>query len=183
MHCPRCGQQQVSAETKFCSRCGMPLGLVSELIVHGGFLPQLATFEKKGKLPNRKMGVKIGLVWFLILTILLTPLFGILDVEELAGFCAVLGTVGGLLIMLLSVMFLEKENKPLFQQQMTAGDNYAQQQFFAGQQRQTALPPQQSQPVESYIPPIEKWRAPNTGELARPGSVIENTTKLLNKDE
>ena len=32
MYCPRCSQQQVSEETKFCSRCGLPLGLVSELL-------------------------------------------------------------------------------------------------------------------------------------------------------
>jgi hypothetical protein len=31
MHCPRCGQQQISDQTKFCSRCGFQLGLVSEL--------------------------------------------------------------------------------------------------------------------------------------------------------
>ena len=42
MHCPRCGQQQISDQTKFCSRCGFQLGLVSELLMNGGFLPQLA---------------------------------------------------------------------------------------------------------------------------------------------
>ena len=46
MYCPRCGQQQVSEEIKFCSRCGFPLGLVSEIIMHGGFLPQLADLYK-----------------------------------------------------------------------------------------------------------------------------------------
>ena len=47
MHCPSCGQQQVSLETKFCSRCGFPLGVVSEVLAHGGFLPQLAELYKK----------------------------------------------------------------------------------------------------------------------------------------
>src|SRR5689334_21642871 len=42
MHCPSCGQKQVSNETKFCSRCGMPLGIVSDVLAHGFFLPQLA---------------------------------------------------------------------------------------------------------------------------------------------
>lgn len=182
MHCPRCGQQQISAETKYCSRCGFPMVTVSELLYHGGHLPQLATEPKKGKLPNRKTGVKIGLSWFLVLTLLLTPLFGILGADELAGFCAVLGTIGGILIMLFSWMFLEKPINPLYQPSLPASDAHSPQ-FIGGQNRQTALPPQQSHPVESYIPPVESWRAPNTGELARPGSVTEGTTRLLNKDE
>ena len=58
MHCPRCGQQQISDQTKFCSRCGFQLGLVGELLENGGFLPQLAELHK-GKTPlfSRKNGV------------------------------------------------------------------------------------------------------------------------------
>jgi len=33
MHCPKCGQQQVSDEMRFCSRCGFALGIVTELIL------------------------------------------------------------------------------------------------------------------------------------------------------
>ena len=47
MHCPRCGQQQASGETKFCSRCGFQLAIVAELLHHGGTLPQLAAIQKK----------------------------------------------------------------------------------------------------------------------------------------
>ena len=32
MFCPRCGHEQVSDETRFCSRCGLPLGLVTGLV-------------------------------------------------------------------------------------------------------------------------------------------------------
>ena len=32
MFCPRCGHEQVSNETRFCSRCGLPLGLVTGLV-------------------------------------------------------------------------------------------------------------------------------------------------------
>ena len=31
--------------------------------------------------------------------------------------------------------------------------------------------------------PAGSWRAPDTGEFARPGSVTESTTKLLRKEE
>jgi len=32
MFCPRCGHEQVSNETRFCSRCGITLGLVANLL-------------------------------------------------------------------------------------------------------------------------------------------------------
>ncbi|HEX8637447.1 MAG TPA: hypothetical protein VF692_05245, partial [Pyrinomonadaceae bacterium] len=60
MHCPRCGQQQVSPETKFCSRCGFPLGLVSDLIAHGGFLPQLAELHNDKTIFTRRNGVVLS---------------------------------------------------------------------------------------------------------------------------
>ena len=34
MFCPRCGHEQVSNETRFCSRCGLPLGLVTGLVAN-----------------------------------------------------------------------------------------------------------------------------------------------------
>lgn len=32
MFCPQCGHRQVSDETRFCPRCGLSLGLVTELL-------------------------------------------------------------------------------------------------------------------------------------------------------
>lgn len=180
MHCPRCGQQQVSEETRFCSRCGFPLGLVSEILANGGVLPQLAELHnrKNKKILTRRNGVKFGLAWFLIITFILTPLAAIADIEEAAAAFAVIGLMGGLLIMLLSWLFLEAEKK-VWQPEMT----YQQTNFIAPQTNQNALPPQQSYPVQDFVPPTAgSWKAPNTGELVRP-SVTEETTKLLRKDE
>ena len=36
MYCPRCGQKQMAGDLKFCSRCGLPMGLVAELLANGG---------------------------------------------------------------------------------------------------------------------------------------------------
>lgn len=36
IHCPKCGQQQVSEEVRFCSRCGFKLGLVRALLADDG---------------------------------------------------------------------------------------------------------------------------------------------------
>ena len=34
MFCPQCGRQQVSSDTRFCSGCGLSLGLVTDLVVN-----------------------------------------------------------------------------------------------------------------------------------------------------
>src|SRR5688500_5525099 len=85
MHCPRCGQQQVSSETKFCSRCGFQLAIVSELILHGGTLPQLAELHKKRTFFNKKNGVVFSAIWFIFFTMFMTSVWGILGADELAG--------------------------------------------------------------------------------------------------
>ena len=183
MHCPRCGQQQVSDEIKFCSRCGLPLGLVAEVVAQGGFLPQLANLQNNKKWLTRKNALKISLAWFLLATFILLPLSGVAGADELAGFFAIAGFLGGILMMIFSLMFLPKEEKGVSYE---AGFNNPHQtaQFTGMNTQQTALPPPTSQPVDSYMPPVAgSWKAPDTGELARPGSVTENTTKLLNKEE
>lgn len=34
MFCPQCGHLQVSNDMRFCSRCGLPLGVVTDLVSH-----------------------------------------------------------------------------------------------------------------------------------------------------
>ncbi len=179
MHCPRCGQQQVSDEIKFCSRCGFPLGLISEILAHGGFLPQLADLGKDKKWLTRNMGLKISLLWFLLITFILVPLAAITKAPGgvVAGL-SIIGFCGGIFLTAMSFLFLKNEPKP-FQNQTEMNV----QQFLGGQQTQSVLPPQTSQPVSSYNPPPSAaWKAPDTGELV-PHSVTENTTKLLQKDK
>lgn len=183
MHCPRCGQQQVSEEIKFCSRCGFPLGLVSEILAHGGFLPQLADLHKSKKWLTRKNGLKFTLIWFLVLTLFLPALFGLAGEEEAAGYFAVLGSLGGLILLVSTFLFLPKEQSIYPQQENVLPAPPRQAAQFAARIRRQALPPQMSQPVESYVPPANSWKAPDTGELVRPGSITEGTTKLLKKDE
>lgn len=182
MHCPRCGQQQVSEETKFCSRCGLPLGLVSEILMHGGFLPQLADLQKNKKWLTRKNGLKFSLIWFLFFAFIMTPLSAIGDFEEGAAFFAVVGMMGAVIMLIFSFLFLSREQK-FFRNENILQGAHQPAQFAGTAQNQNVLPPQMSQPVKTYMPPAGSWKAPNTGELARPGSVTEGTTKLLKKEE
>ena len=38
MFCPQCGHQQISDDTRFCSRCGLSLGHVTGLLINSGSL-------------------------------------------------------------------------------------------------------------------------------------------------
>lgn len=176
MHCPSCGQQQVSNETKFCSRCGMPLTLVSEMLVHGGYLPQLAELERSsGTIYTRRNGVIFSLFWLIFWLLIMAVVFGgIFNVEILGELFSVIGIFGGLLIFLFSLFFLKKGSKntpPQFLQQQVPALHH---------QSPPVLPPQRSVPTSAYVPGAGSWRDTNDLE---PTSVTEKATRLLDEQE
>lgn len=180
MHCPSCGQQQISHETKYCSRCGMPLGTVAEVVAHGGYLPQLVELSKKKRsIFSRRNGLAFSLIWCLFFLFIMAPFWGIMNVEELAGVSAVIGIFGGLILFISSFMFLKKE-LPAYPGPQAFMPPTARHDL-QGQPDYSALPPQRSVPASSFgVPQAGSWRDTNDLE---PTSVTENTTKLLEKDE
>src|SRR4051794_41005801 len=151
MFCPSCGQQQMSNETKFCSRCGLPLGIVSEVLVYGGYLPQLAEVNNKKKsLFSPRHGLAFFLLWFLFFLFILTPMWGILDVDKMAGASAIMGIFGGLILMISSFIFLKKEPSYPGDPRMFSPQN---QYDLPANQGYAALPPQQSVPASVYTAP------------------------------
>src|SRR6187402_1646964 len=107
MHCPRCGQQQISDQTKFCSRCGFQLGIVSELLENGGFLPQLAELNKS-KTPffSRKNGVLFSALWFIFWVMMMTSFFGIAGEDGAAAVSAVFGIFTTMMFLIFSFTVL-----------------------------------------------------------------------------
>ena len=179
MYCPRCGQQQVSPELRFCSRCGLPLNLVAEVVTNGGSLPQIEEMFKNQSLFTRRNGLIFTLFWFLFFILILLPLFGAADIDELAAVSAILGTMGSLVLLIASLTLLKKapKNKKSDNAQFIGNETRN-----LNQAHQTALPPQQSIPVSSYAPPpAGSWQS-NTDDL-QPTSVTEETTKLLKEDK
>lgn len=188
MHCPQCGQQQVSNELRFCSRCGFPLGGVMELVANGGVIPQYQPpSEGTRKVSPRRKGVQQGFA-LIFLAAVLTPFFAVL--HEYLGFpdifialSAVIGFIGGALRVIYALIFEEGAQKVIYL------NAHPQQPVFSPYQQSTPmprplaeanrarpLPPQQSAPIQG-------WRRPNTSELINPPSVTENTTKLLDKQD
>jgi hypothetical protein len=178
MHCPSCGQQQINNESKFCSRCGLPLGVIAEVVSHGGYLPQLvqlAEMQHKKPFFSKKNGVTLGIIWFIFLTMFCTAMLGILNApEELIGLVAVTGVFGAMMIIVGSLVALPSSKSPT----LIANAVPIQPDQLNPATAQAALPPQ---PAGYYAAPgVGNWR--DTNDL-QPASVTESTTRLLDKKD
>jgi len=175
MHCPKCGQQQVSEETRFCSRCGFILTGVAEVVAKGGVIPEQRTGIVGNSDSPRRRGVMQGLFIFL-LSFLVVPLVAIislgLDVDPYGVvISALLFGVGGLLRIAYALMF-----------EPAMPNSAAQANMLTESANRTALPPSHSTPASAYTSPAGSWR--DTNDLQRePASVTDNTTKLLQNEE
>jgi len=185
MYCPQCSQEQVAGELRFCPNCGMPMGLVAEVLANGGTLPQLLELSKKNKIFTRRNGIVFSVLWFIFFVPFMAAFWGgVFGQEELAAFFAIVGVFSSLLIFLVSLFFLPGPSKGFPDHAMAQNENAIPTNLSGQKNQQNALPPQQTQPAQEYVSPASSnWKAPDTGELARPGSVTEGTTKLLQKDE
>ncbi|MGB7069092.1 MAG: hypothetical protein WBD22_06320 [Pyrinomonadaceae bacterium] len=155
------------------------MGIVAELLLHGGTLPQLAELTSKSTVLTRRNGIGFSVLWFLFFLLILAPLWGIVDVEELAAASAVIGIFGGLMFLISSMIFLKKPvsfaagavtelSSPVPVNLRSSAVN-------------PALPPQQVYPASDYVSPgAGLWR--DTNDL-QPSSVTESTTKLLEKNK
>lgn len=184
MHCPKCGQQQISEETRFCSKCGFLLTGIAEVVSNAGILPQISPTNLANSTSPRKRGLKQGLFIFL-LTFLIVPIIAMITVAKDAepyalAISAILLTVGGLLRMAYALMFesaYPDENK--IERNVVAPPSQG---FLGRQAVPDQLPSQQSIPVSDYVSPSAGlWR--DTNELQEVGSVTDNTTKLLQTEK
>jgi hypothetical protein len=179
MFCPQCGQQQVSEAARFCARCGFQLGAVAGLLTTGGrgAAPEPA-FEAVPAPPSpKRKGAQLG-GKLMLSGMFLAPALAMLS--ELIGTPDELAMVGmivflaGLFRLLYALLF---EDGPYRQHLQRQPASVLQPQFAPPPHAVTALPPQQSQPAHTYVPP-----RPDTSELAYRPSVTEGTTRLLERE-
>ena len=183
MYCPKCGQSQVSAEVRFCSRCGFPLAAVGDLLLTGGALPAHMAGEgsnlQKPVSPRRR-GVKRG-IGILLIGIFLFPFFGIM--HEVTGFPEEFMALGAIVCML---AVLRLVYAAFFEDGAPRAPKFAAppQAFtppFASRlhaNAQESLPPAQGVPVNNYRQPQV-----HTAEIMHPPSVTDHTTRLLDKQQ
>src|SRR5438045_724937 len=102
MFCPQCGQQQLTGNVRFCSRCGFPLDGVIHLLGNGGMLPVYRGPEDgPPQISARRKGVKQGGL-LLLSGAVLVPILGVLAsyatsspfLEILVAFAAIICFLG-----------------------------------------------------------------------------------------
>lgn len=168
MFCPRCGQQQVSDEMRFCSRCGLPIGGLIEWLGRAGFPPAPVqdTQNSLSSVPSpRKKGIRRGGKVMFASAVLFVIFLIISLAADDPGPLAVPFFVffAGLVMMLYARLF--SSPVPQIKAQYTPPS--------VGPMS-NALPPHTHVPMHDI--PHQRGR---TNELAQPSSVTEHTTKLL----
>lgn len=176
MHCPKCGQQQASDETRFCSRCGFLLTGIAEVVANNGMVPSKSSGLSGAAGSSKRRGVKQGAFIFL-LTFLVVPLLLIVAMvmnEEpiLALIGLILFAIGGALRTVYALMFEsgEPRGEIIIPTSVTAGSD------------NRALPSSYAVPASAYSSPAGAWRDTNELQTQR-GSVTDHTTKLFQQDE
>jgi endogenous inhibitor of DNA gyrase (YacG/DUF329 family) len=170
MYCPNCGQQQISEEMRFCSRCGLALTGLAEWLAGGMVVRRSDQADVSVVSPRRKnmrRAAKLmffsGVLFFIFLVISIA-------VNE-----------GGPMFIPFFVFFVS-----------LVWMLYARL-FSADTPRLNYQPPQTTvlaqPPARSSLPPAHTNAIPNIGrqqvrtnELAQPPSVTENTTKFFNNE-
>lgn len=181
MFCPQCGQQQVSGEVRFCSRCGFQLEGVNSLMAGGGVLPanvmQGAALEESPRRKGARLGGKLMLFGIFLMPAL-AIMHEILRAPEELALLGVLCFLAGLLRLIYALIF---EQGPFRQPKTITQFQYAPApaHLSAAQRGAAELPPAQGTPARAYVPPRH-----DTSEISYRPSVTESTTRLLgDKDD
>jgi len=177
MYCPKCSQQQVSEEVRFCSRCGFLLTGVAEVVKNDGRLPGIT---KQGLLISRtlrKKGFKHGL--FALLFLILTS-------PVLLGIGKTISLHPGVMVMIMFILFISCVIKMIYAVMFEPDEPLAAESadsqsanILLDKNNAAALPPAQTNPIADFASPMHgKWRDSN--ELVF-SSVTDVTTKQLDK--
>ncbi len=174
MHCPRCGQEQISGEVRFCKNCGFALNSVKEILNPTKHDAKAETNHNTGR------GMRQGLILFL-LGMLLVPILMLIP-GEIAG----IPNLKTLIFTTVMILELVRMCYPFVFGEVVLGkkrDTSLESGKYANNALGTrinnaALPSSQSIPITNYA-----TRNLDTAELIQPPSVTEHTTKLLREQD
>ena len=171
MYCPQCSQEQLSEEMRFCSRCGFPLAIVSQLVRNGGVLEGFDP-KPKGELSKRQRAVRWGVI-LMIISVVISPLSALMTAMKSDFYVLFIPLFLIFVVGLTRVLhaYLLAPNTPT----ENASPSTARTKSLSGSD-QAALPAGQTIPVTNWRQPV------NTSEMAQPLSVTDHTTRLLNDE-
>ncbi|QQS40067.1 MAG: hypothetical protein IPM63_11920 [Acidobacteriota bacterium] len=179
MYCPRCGQERFSEATSFCSRCGLFLDHLEEVMHNDGNPLFEAVGAGSDRLFSRRNVRIFTLFWFVIVTVILTPVSAILEApEEITAILGLIGPVVALMTLILSFL-LPKDG-------MSASRKERRKEVreLREERERKGLPPDQTVFADDFIPPRAERPEPVSGERsAAPPSVTEETTRHLKIEE
>ena len=170
MYCPNCGQQQISEEMRFCSRCGLALSGLAEWLA-GVLQPVKVDDEQIAASSPRRRGIRraskvmffSGVLFAIFLVISLAVNDGGPMVVPFIVFFV------GLVMMLYARLFSAKT--------APANRHAAQTSALNSTTARGSLPSAANIPM----PDLGRQQV-RTNELAQPPSVTENTTRLLDNE-
>jgi hypothetical protein len=174
MYCPRCGQQQISDEMKFCSRCGLAMSGLAEWLAGGG-VPAARERQTQVSLRSpRRKGIRRA-AKLMFLSGVLFPVFLVLclAIDEGAPMIVPILIFFVALTMMLYARLFGEEISPIKSQD-------AQTSSLGPMSGGSALPPASSIPIHG--PGNLSGQRVRTNDLAQPPSVTEHTTKLLDNE-
>jgi hypothetical protein len=174
MFCPKCSQQQVSDETRFCSRCGFQLNVVKALLVSDD-APQTAEIQKPDR-SLRKRDMTIGAAIMFVFAFIAAVIT--IDMPPSHSSRILLLAIAWLVLSLLINI------KPLIQYFLRADNSASKTDDFSPSKviskftsrNKKALPEAHSIPAADLVMPNV-----NTAEMIQPPSITENTTNLLDR--
>lgn len=172
MFCPKCGQQQVSDNTRFCSQCGISINGLAEWIASGG---NLAVRQENAPIvltSPRRRGIRRGakIVFFSLASTPVFFFFSLLVGAPIPMLIPLTFFLIGLSAMLYSRIFGEPTPNIRGQQAEAFG--------LKTMFRSSAL-----SAAPNNIMNNGDGRRVITSDLIQPPSVTEHTTKLLDRDE
>jgi len=181
MYCPKCGQQQISDEMRFCSRCGLALSGLAEWMADGA-LPAKPVDEKQIEaLSPRRMWIRRS-AKLMFFSGVLVPVFLVISLVFDEGapllFPLIVFFVS-LVMMLYARLFLDKNARvsPGTLDSVAALNSHAAQTSALRSTPALGALPQANTPINSAA-----RQQVRTNELAQPPSVTENTTRLLDNE-
>ena len=179
MYCPRCGQQQLNINSKFCSRCRFLMTGLDEVVQKGGLPKQVLKDTNPDAISPRKAGLKQGGILFL-LGFIIVPILGILTSMMngegyFVGIAVFLTFVAGLLRMIYALF---QSGTPMIENDGIV--DTLKKDLIGKKLNEKALPPQQTEPIQNvYQPPAGNWR--ETADLQKANASEKQTKTLHNK--
>lgn len=164
MYCPRCGQQ-LASEIRFCSRCGLPMSGVAEVVANDGLLPGKQSASLREKDSSLLRGTRLGTKLIFLSVVLLPICLGLSFWADSPGplFMPVTVFLVGFFWLIYSRLFGEE---PIALSQQNAL-----------RRRELGVPRAIS--LSNHSGDSLSARAVDTGEFVEPPSVTDHTTRLI----